>query len=270
MTSVGAEVVELAERTGATVWVSPLSARCSFPEVHPAFAGFLTPAAGTTREQLAPHDVVVGARRARVHISRALRGRRHRRAARTVPTHRRPDDGGVSRPSVPRSSRRSASASPSLLADCRQSDREPAGRRPAHATAGDPISGASCCRSQRGDARGRHDRRGGAVAPQRDARLPPHPAQSTASTAGASGGLGWALPAAVGMAPRRSFGGASCACSATGRASTRSRRSGRRPSTRSRSASSSSTTAAYIALKALGPRDGHRDASRRQPARHRL
>ncbi|HTN78150.1 MAG TPA: benzoylformate decarboxylase [Acidimicrobiales bacterium] len=52
-------VVALAERTGATVWVSPLSGRCSFPEDHPAFAGFLTPARARLAEQLAPHDVVV-------------------------------------------------------------------------------------------------------------------------------------------------------------------------------------------------------------------
>jgi benzoylformate decarboxylase len=55
----GADVVVLAERTGAAVWVSPLSSRCSFPEDHPAFAGFLTPQRARLREQLAPHDVVV-------------------------------------------------------------------------------------------------------------------------------------------------------------------------------------------------------------------
>ncbi len=55
----GAEVVELAERTGAAVWVSPLSSRCSFPEAHPGFAGFLTPQRRRLREQLADHDVVV-------------------------------------------------------------------------------------------------------------------------------------------------------------------------------------------------------------------
>jgi len=41
------------------VWVSPLSSRCSFPEDHPAFAGFLTPQRARLREQLAAHDVVV-------------------------------------------------------------------------------------------------------------------------------------------------------------------------------------------------------------------
>jgi benzoylformate decarboxylase len=55
----GAEVVALAERLGAAVWVSPLSGRCSFPEDHPAFAGFLTPQRARLRQQLAPYDVVV-------------------------------------------------------------------------------------------------------------------------------------------------------------------------------------------------------------------
>jgi benzoylformate decarboxylase len=35
------ETVALAERLGAPVWASPLSARCGFPEAHPLFAGFL-------------------------------------------------------------------------------------------------------------------------------------------------------------------------------------------------------------------------------------
>src|SRR4051794_34129799 len=34
-------MVEVAEKTHAAVWVSPFSARCSFPERHPQFAGFL-------------------------------------------------------------------------------------------------------------------------------------------------------------------------------------------------------------------------------------
>jgi benzoylformate decarboxylase len=51
--------VRLAERTGAAVWASPLSSRCSFPEDHPAFAGFLTPSRPALAGQLAGHDVVV-------------------------------------------------------------------------------------------------------------------------------------------------------------------------------------------------------------------
>jgi benzoylformate decarboxylase len=53
------DTVELAERAGALVWVSPLSSRCSFPEDHPAFAGFLTPQRATLAGQLADHDLVV-------------------------------------------------------------------------------------------------------------------------------------------------------------------------------------------------------------------
>ena len=34
-------MVRVAEKTRAAVWVSPFSARCSFPERHPQFAGFL-------------------------------------------------------------------------------------------------------------------------------------------------------------------------------------------------------------------------------------
>jgi benzoylformate decarboxylase len=52
-------VVELVERIGAAVWVSPLSSRCSFPEDHPAFAGFLVPERRKLAAQLAPHDVVL-------------------------------------------------------------------------------------------------------------------------------------------------------------------------------------------------------------------
>jgi benzoylformate decarboxylase len=51
--------VELVERTGALAWVSPVSSRCGFPEDHPAFAGFLTPQRTTLARQLADHDVVV-------------------------------------------------------------------------------------------------------------------------------------------------------------------------------------------------------------------
>lgn len=52
-------VVALVERTGAAAWVSPVSSRCSFPEDHPAFAGFLVPQRDKLAEQLAGHDVVV-------------------------------------------------------------------------------------------------------------------------------------------------------------------------------------------------------------------
>jgi benzoylformate decarboxylase len=51
--------VDIAERTRAAVWASPLSSRCSFPEDHPLFAGFLTPDRRQLTEQLHGYDVIV-------------------------------------------------------------------------------------------------------------------------------------------------------------------------------------------------------------------
>jgi benzoylformate decarboxylase len=51
--------VALAERVQAAVWVSPKASRSSFPEDHPLFAGFLPPVRQLVREKLADHDVVV-------------------------------------------------------------------------------------------------------------------------------------------------------------------------------------------------------------------
>lgn len=52
-------LVRLAERTRAAVWVSPYSSRCSFPESHPLFAGFLPPAREPIGRKLAGNDVIV-------------------------------------------------------------------------------------------------------------------------------------------------------------------------------------------------------------------
>ena len=52
-------MVRLAEKTRAAVWVSPFSARCSFPERHPQFAGFLHASPGQLSEALRTHDLVV-------------------------------------------------------------------------------------------------------------------------------------------------------------------------------------------------------------------
>jgi benzoylformate decarboxylase len=51
--------VRVAEKTKAAVWVSPFSARCSFPERHPQFAGFLHASPGQLSDALRDHDVVV-------------------------------------------------------------------------------------------------------------------------------------------------------------------------------------------------------------------
>jgi benzoylformate decarboxylase len=52
-------MVRLVEKTRAAVWVSPFSARCSFPERHPQFAGFLHASPGQLSEALRGHDLVV-------------------------------------------------------------------------------------------------------------------------------------------------------------------------------------------------------------------
>ncbi|MGZ5920044.1 MAG: benzoylformate decarboxylase [Hyphomicrobium sp.] len=52
-------MVQVAEKTRAAVWVSPFSARCSFPERHPQFAGFLHASPAQVSEALRPFDLVV-------------------------------------------------------------------------------------------------------------------------------------------------------------------------------------------------------------------
>jgi benzoylformate decarboxylase len=52
-------MVQVAEKTRATIWVSPFSARCSFPERHPQFAGFLHASPGQLSDALREHDLVV-------------------------------------------------------------------------------------------------------------------------------------------------------------------------------------------------------------------
>src|SRR3982074_3750527 len=52
-------MVDVAEKTKAAVWVSPFSSRCSFPERHPQFAGFLHASPGQLSDTLREHDLVV-------------------------------------------------------------------------------------------------------------------------------------------------------------------------------------------------------------------
>jgi len=52
-------MVRLAEKAKASVWVSPFSARCSFPERHPQFAGFLHASPAQLSDALHSHDLVV-------------------------------------------------------------------------------------------------------------------------------------------------------------------------------------------------------------------
>lgn len=53
------EVVALAERSNAEVWESPVSSRASFPEDHPLFAGFLPAAPESLSAKLGPYDFVL-------------------------------------------------------------------------------------------------------------------------------------------------------------------------------------------------------------------
>jgi benzoylformate decarboxylase len=55
--------IALAERSGASVWTAPYNARETFPEDHPQFAGFLPAWRDQIQNLLAPHDaiLVVGA-----------------------------------------------------------------------------------------------------------------------------------------------------------------------------------------------------------------
>jgi benzoylformate decarboxylase len=52
-------VTQLAERTGAPVWISPMSGRSGFPEDHRLFRGFLRPMRDYVRAKLEGHDVIL-------------------------------------------------------------------------------------------------------------------------------------------------------------------------------------------------------------------
>ena len=53
------DVVSLAERHEALVWVSPMSPRCSFPERHRLFAGFLPAIREQIVQRLQGHDLIL-------------------------------------------------------------------------------------------------------------------------------------------------------------------------------------------------------------------
>jgi benzoylformate decarboxylase len=63
-------MVQVAENARAAVWVSPFSARCSFPERHPQFAGFLHASPAQLSDALRAHDllVVIGAPAFTFHV----------------------------------------------------------------------------------------------------------------------------------------------------------------------------------------------------------
>jgi benzoylformate decarboxylase len=53
------EVIALAEHHRIPVWAAPMSSRNGFPEDHPLFAGFLDAARGPIVDALAPHDLIL-------------------------------------------------------------------------------------------------------------------------------------------------------------------------------------------------------------------
>jgi benzoylformate decarboxylase len=53
------ELIALAEQLKAGVWASAMSSRCSFPEDHPLFRGFIQPERNLTANALSEHDLVV-------------------------------------------------------------------------------------------------------------------------------------------------------------------------------------------------------------------
>ncbi|MDT8911119.1 benzoylformate decarboxylase [Amycolatopsis sp. PS_44_ISF1] len=53
------QLVALAEKLGAGVWAAPMSSRCSFPEDHRQFLGFLRPERRAVADALEDHDLVV-------------------------------------------------------------------------------------------------------------------------------------------------------------------------------------------------------------------
>jgi benzoylformate decarboxylase len=52
-------MVRVAEKAKAAVWASPFSARCSYPERHPQFTGFLQASPAQLSDALRGHDLVV-------------------------------------------------------------------------------------------------------------------------------------------------------------------------------------------------------------------
>jgi len=53
------EAIRLAEKTGCAVWAAPYAARETFPEDHPQFAGFLPAWRSNLRDLLAPYDAIL-------------------------------------------------------------------------------------------------------------------------------------------------------------------------------------------------------------------
>ncbi|MCC8964723.1 benzoylformate decarboxylase [Bradyrhizobium sp. Pear76] len=204
-------IVKVAEKTKAAVWASPFSARCSFPERHPQFAGFLHAAPGQLSDALREHDlvVVVGAPVFTFHVeghAAIFDG--------ATPIFQITDDPDAAAMtptghSIIATMKPALSALLELLPETRRT--APAGRiLPAAPAAGDPIP-AEYALHALSAAMGPHDALVEEVPSHRPLmqKAMPMRGQDSFYTM-ASGGLGYSLPAAVGMALGRHEGRTVC------------------------------------------------------------
>ncbi|MGF6312453.1 benzoylformate decarboxylase [Bradyrhizobium sp. i1.8.4] len=204
-------MVKVAEKMKAAVWASPFSARCSFPERHPQFAGFLHAAPGQLSDALRDHDlvVVVGAPVFTFHVeghAAIFDG------ATTIFQITDDPDAAAMTPtgySIVATMKPALSALLEMLPETRRT--APAGRiLPPAPAAGDPIP-AEYALHALSAAMGPHDALVEEVPSHRplmQKAMPMHGQDSFYTMA--SGGLGYSLPAAVGMALGRRVGRTVC------------------------------------------------------------
>ncbi|UGY12118.1 benzoylformate decarboxylase [Bradyrhizobium septentrionale] len=204
-------MVKVAEKSKAAVWASPFSARCSFPERHPQFAGFLHAAPGQLSDALRDHDlvVVVGAPVFTFHVeghATIFDG------ATTIFQITDDPDAAAMTPtghSIVATMKPALSALLEMLPETRRT--ADAGRvLPPAPAAGDPIP-AEYALHALAAAMGPHDALVEEVPSHRPLmqKAMPMRGQDSFYTM-ASGGLGYSLPAAVGMALGRSTGRTVC------------------------------------------------------------
>lgn len=193
--------IQLAEKLNAAVWESPMSGRRSFPEDHPLFAGFLPPLRQPLADRLSGHDVVlvIGAPVFTYHV---YTGGAYL-ADGTQLFHLTDDPEQAARAPVGASLLCSIQLGmEQLLPQLSQVQRAapPLRRRPAVPSAQDPISGEFALHTIA--SRMPQDAVIVEEAPSHRNALHEHfPIRSSGGFyACASGGLGWALPAAVGAA----------------------------------------------------------------------
>jgi benzoylformate decarboxylase len=204
-------MVKVAEKARAAVWVSPFSARCSFPERHPQFAGFLHASPAQLSETLRDYDLVIaiGAPVFTFHVEG------HAAIFDGATAIFQITDDGNAAACTPVGTSIIATMKPALsalLAALPESKRAvPAGRKPTPApAAADPIPVEylmhALSQAMPGDAALIEE------VPSHRPAMNKHlamPGQDSFYTM-ASGGLGYGLPAAVGMALGRAKGRTVC------------------------------------------------------------